>query len=170
MSAGRAADAAGTGRPTADPNITIERTDPRLPEVRRLIEELDRLMDALYPAESNYLVDVEAMAGPDVVFLAARVDGETLGCGAIMVRDAGYAEVKRIYVSPRARRHGLARRLLADLESEARDRGLGLLRLETGRRQPEALALFAAAGFRPCGAFGGYPPDDPYSLFLEKRL
>lgn len=154
----------------ANPTITIERADPRLPAVRALIGELDRLMDGLYPAESNYLVDVEALAGPDTVFLAARVDSETLGCGAIVVRDAGYAEVKRLYVSPRARRHGLAKRLLAGLESAARARGLTLLRLETGRRQPEALALFAAFGFSPRGPFGGYPPDDPHSLFMEKRL
>ena len=152
------------------PNIAIERADPRLPALRALIAELDRLMAGLYPAESNYLVDVDALAGPETVFLAAQAGGETLGCGGIMIRDGDYAEVKRIYVSPRARGRGIGRRLLERLEAEARAQGLKLLRLETGRRQPEALALFTAFGFSPRGPFGDYPPEDPYSLFMEKRL
>ena len=44
------------------------------------------------------------------------------------------------------------------------------MRLETGVHQPEALALFAAAGFKNCEPFGGYPTDDPLSVFMEKRL
>jgi putative acetyltransferase len=151
-------------------NIEIGRANPRLPAVRALIAELDQLMTELYPAESNHLVDVDALAGPDVVFIAAATAVETLGCGGIMIREGGYAEVKRIYVSPRARGRGLGRRLLARLESEARACGMTLLRLETGRQQTEALALFAASGFSPCGPFGDYPPDDPHSVFLEKRL
>lgn len=151
-------------------NIVIESADPRVPTLRALIAELDRLMASLYPAESNYLVDVDVLAGPGAFFLAAQWGGETLGCGGIMIRDGGYAEVKRIYVSPRARGRGIGRRLLERLELEARRQGLTALRLETGRRQPEALALFTAAGFSPCGPFGDYPPDDPYSLFMEKRL
>ena len=49
------------------PNIAIERADPRLPALRALIAELDRLMAGLYPAESNYLVDVDALVGPETV-------------------------------------------------------------------------------------------------------
>lgn len=152
------------------PNLSVAPADPRQPPIRALIAELDRLMDSLYPAESNFLVDPEALAGPDAVFLAGFADGEPLACGAILLRPPAYAEVKRIYVSPRARGLGLAKRLLERLESEARSRGLGALRLETGSRQPEALALFAARGFRPCGPFGDYPADDPYSRFMEKPL
>ena len=78
--------------------------------------------------------------------------------------------MKRIYVSPRARGHGLGRQLMKRLEGAAQAAGLSLLRLETGPRQPEALALFAAHGFARCGHFGDYPTDDPLSIFMEKRL
>jgi len=152
------------------PSLSVALADPRQPPIRALIAELDRLMDSLYPAESNFLLEPETLAGPDAVFLAGLVDGEPLACGAILLRPPDYAEVKRIYVAPRARGLGLAKRLLERLESEARKHGVGALRLETGSRQPEALALFAGQGFRPRGPFGDYPADDPFSLFLEKPL
>lgn len=137
--------------------------------MRRLIAELDGLMAELYPAESNFLLEPEALSGPDALFLAGLVDGEPLACGAVVFCD-DYGEVKRIFVSPRVRGLGLAKRILDRLEAAARERRLSVLRLETGRRQPEALALFASHGFRMRGAFGDYPADDPFSLFLEKPL
>ena len=60
--------------------------------------------------------------------------------------------------------------MIRRLEEATRAEGLGLLRLETGPRQPEALTLFAAHGFVRCGHFGDYPTDDPLSIFMEKRL
>jgi putative acetyltransferase len=152
------------------PSLAVEPADPRLPAIRGLIAELDRMMEELYPAESIFLLDPEALIGPDAVFLAGLVDGEPLACGAVVFRGQDYGEVKRLYVSPRARGLGLAKRILIRLEDEARKRGLALLRLETGRRQPEALELFASLGFLPRPAFGDYPADDPFSLFMEKRL
>ena len=70
---------------------------------------------------------------------------------------------------PRARGLGLGRRLLAELEAQARGERLTLLRLETGIHQPEALGLFRATGFREITAFGDYAPD-PLSVFMEKAL
>ena len=78
--------------------------------------------------------------------------------------------MKRIYVSPRARGLGLGKLMLQRLEEATRAEGFALLRLETGVYQPEALRLFAAHGFAPCGHFGDYPTDDPLSIFMEKRL
>ena len=154
------------------PTIAIERVDPRKSEITALIHELDRYMSGLYPAESNHLVDVETLARPDVHFFAVLVDGMPHGCGAIMLRteDGGYAEVKRIFVSPAARGLGLGRKIIAHLETTARAEGLPLMCLETGPYQPEALALFAASGFVRRGHFGDYPTDDPLSIFMEKRL
>ena len=150
--------------------IVIEQTDPRRPEVRELVAELDAYMQRLYPAESNHLLDVESLAQPEVLFFVGRVDGESLACGAIVLRGAeegrhesgeAYAEVKRIYVSPRARGLGLGKKLLSHLEDAARAHRLHLICLETGVYQPEALGLFAHHGFARCRHFGDYPPDDP---------
>jgi putative acetyltransferase len=149
--------------------IEIALADPRAPEIATLVHELDRYMTGLYPAESNHLVDLDALAASDVRFFVVRRGGEALGCGAIMLKE-DYAEVKRIFVSPRARGFGLGRLILKRLEEETQTNGRAVIRLETGTLQPEALALFAAMGFAQRGPFGDYPTDDPYSVFMEKRL
>jgi putative acetyltransferase len=150
--------------------ITVAREDPRNGDVATLIGDLDRMFHALYPAESNHLVDIEVLASDDIHFFVARRSGEALGCGALWHRDPAYGEVKRIYVKPEARGLKLSKLILARLEEDAREHGLALMKLETGTLQPEALGLFAGAGFIRCGAYADYPPDDPYSVFMEKRV
>ncbi len=151
------------------PAIVIERADPRAPDLRRLIEDLDRYQVSLYPAESNHLIDIETLARPEMRFFSAAVDGEILGCGGIWLHE-DYAEVKRVYVHPKARGLGLARKIMAVLEDEARAAGHMVARLETGTRQPEALGLYRALGYADRGPFGDYPTQDPLSVFMEKRL
>lgn len=74
--------------------------------------------------------------------------------------DAGYsdgdAELKRMYVIPEGRGKGLARRILATLEADARAAGRTRMVLETGDQQPEAIALYASSGYAPCAKFGHY--------------
>jgi putative acetyltransferase len=83
--------------------------------------------------------------------------------------EAGYGEVKRMYVAPAARGQGLGRQMLAAIEARAAGEGLELLRLETGIRQAEALGLYRASGYADCEPFGSYLAD-PLSVFMEKRL
>ena len=128
----------------------------------------DAYYAALYPAESNHLLDTVELKRPGVHFHVARLDGAVAGFGAL-VRHADYGEIKRMYVDPAARGQGLGRRLLAALEECARREGLRCIRLETGVRQPEALALYRAAGYREIEPFGAYRPD-PLSVFMEKAL
>ena len=78
--------------------ITITQSDPRSVSSVALIEELDRHLNQLYPAESNHLMDLDALCAPDVRFFVADMNGETLGCGAVK-QFAGYTEVKRVYVA-----------------------------------------------------------------------
>ena len=150
--------------------IAVTREDPRKADVAAMVHDLDRMFHALYPAESNHLVDIATLASDDVHFFVARRSGEALGCGALWHRDPAYGEVKRVYVRPEARGLKLSRLILERLEQDAREHGLALIRLETGTLQPEALGLFARAGFVRCAAFADYPPDDPYSVYMEKRL
>ncbi|MET3962489.1 ribosomal protein S18 acetylase RimI-like enzyme [Marmoricola sp. OAE513] len=66
------------------------------------------------------------------------------------------AEIKRMYVAPAGRGRGLARAMLAHLESTARAAGADLMILETGTEQPEALALYESSGYRSIPGFGYY--------------
>jgi putative acetyltransferase len=152
------------------PTPSIYATDPDNPEILELLAQSDAYMAALYPAESNHLLDLRALQRPDVTFLVAQVEGRIHGCGALVpAGDRSWAEIKRMFVAPAARGQRLGHRLLEALEAAARQQQLALLRLETGIHQPEAIALYRAAGFREIAPFGDYRPD-PLSLFMEKRL
>jgi putative acetyltransferase len=150
--------------------ITIAREDPRQPDVVKLVRDLDAMFHDLYPAESNHLVDIETLAKPDIHFFVVRRSGEAIGTGALWHRDPQYGEIKRIYVTPQARGLKLGKRILEAIEEHAREYGFAAIKLETGTLQPEALGLFAKCGFVTCGPFADYPTDDPYSVFMEKRL
>jgi putative acetyltransferase len=143
--------------------------NPDLPEIRDLLAASDAYMAELYPAQSNHLLEVAALQQNNVQFLVARLDGAAVGCGAVVSSSGNWAELKRMFVSPAARGRKLGRQLLQQLETLARASGVDLLRLETGIKQPEALALYRTAGFVEIEPFGSYLPD-PLSLFMEKNL
>jgi putative acetyltransferase len=149
--------------------IDIAVEDPAQPDVAPLLQASDAYMASLYPAESNHMLDVASLRQPQVAFLVARVDGKALGCGALLDSGEGWAEVKRMFVSPAARGLKLGRRLLDEIEAIAAHRGVRVLRLEMGGLQPEALGLYRSAGFVEIGPFGAYGRD-PVSIFMEKTL
>lgn len=149
--------------------MIINTESPDQPEVRAMLEKLDAYCAALYPLESNHLLDIASLLAGDVLFLVARdVEGRAAGCAALVSR-AGYGEVKRMYVDEARRGLGTGRKLLEHLAMFAKMSGVGVLKLETGIHQPEAIALYERFGFTRCGPFGDYQ-SDPLSLFMEKRL
>lgn len=149
--------------------IKVSRETPSRDDVVALIRQSDALMQSLYPAESNHLVDIDALAAPHVHFFVARENGRALGCGAFVIADGKHAEMKRVFVDPAARGKGVARVIMEALEREAARLGIDLMQLETGIKQPEAIALYRRCGYIERGPFGSYRPD-PLSLFMEKRL
>lgn len=79
----------------------------------------------------------------------------------------GDAELKRMYVVPRARGRGLARLILAALEDDARSAGRDRMVLSTGSAQPEAIALYASSGYAPATPFGHYRHHDDVRCFAK---
>jgi putative acetyltransferase len=146
--------------------IAIE--NPSQPDIVALLRAADDWYAALYPAESNHLLDVSTLQQPDTAFFVARENGTLLGFGAV-VRRAGYAEIKRMFLAPAARGRKLGRRILETLEAHAAQNGIRCCRLETGVSQPEAIGLYRSAGYADIAPFGDYRAD-PLSLFMEKRL
>lgn len=136
------------------------------PDAVALVAALERDLDERY---QDLDADMEAdpallgvepadVAPPVGAFVVARLDGLPVGCGALRAlpgrRDVG--EIKRMYVAPAARHRGVARALLAALEVEARRCGYRHLVLETGTRQPEAMALYASSDWQPTERYGAY--------------
>lgn len=153
------------------PDMNIEHLDPEAAEVRELIAASDAFYVDLYPAESNHLESTADLSRPNVILVGGRIDDELVASGAakIMRDDGIYAEIKRVFVLQQYRGQGLSRQIMEYLENELRLRGIGLLRLETGVRQPEALGLYRKLGYRQRGPFGSYRPD-PLSVFMEKQV
>ena len=137
--------------------------------VVQMIRALDGYLGSLCPSGSNYLLGVDSLMSEDVKFLVVRVDGQAVGCGALLLGQPEYAEVKRMYVKPEARRIGVGAAILRELEDLAGGENPTCVRLETGVRQPEALTLYRRAGYVDRGPFGDYPAD-PLSVFMEKEL
>ncbi|MBN2622146.1 MAG: GNAT family N-acetyltransferase, partial [Acidimicrobiales bacterium] len=138
--------------------------------IAELMVDLDRRYAADGPAEGDnpeivgaYAVRPEQVVAPHGAFLMARLDGVPVGCGAVravMDGPEGVAEIKRMYTVPAARRRGISRALLARLEGEAIALGYRRLQLETGLRQPEAIALYESAGYHRIPTYGQYAGDE----------
>ena len=109
----------------------------------------------------------EEFVAPMGRFLIAYRGNRPVACGGIKCLDDTTGEVKRLYVVPDARGRGVGRHLLRALEDAAVDLGRRRVRLDTGDQQPDALALFRAAGYREIPDYNA----NPYaSYWLEKPL
>jgi len=142
---------------------------PQQPEVVDLLRQSDAFSVALYPPESNHLLDLASLLAPRVRFFVARLDEKAVGCGALVLRPDGLAELKRMFVDPSTRGSGIGRSILDAIETAARLEQVRLLQLETGIHNHAALALYRRAGYSERGPFGSYRPD-PLSVFMEKPL
>lgn len=148
-------------------SITAERPDTA--DAIALIDELEGVLAPGYPAESRHGYSVDKLIREGVAFFVIRCDGELAGCGGVQLFGTEYGELKRMYVRPRFRGTGLGKRMIEHLASWSRERGITVLRLETGIHQREAIGLYERSGFTRIAPFGAYR-EDPLSLFLERRL
>jgi GNAT superfamily N-acetyltransferase len=139
------------------------------PTVAEMIAELQAEYVVRYGSGDDTPVRASEFAPPNGIFVIGSDDETPVACGGIRLTAPGVAELKRMYVRAPARRRGIARFLLARLEDEARALGASRVQLETGRRQPEAIAMYEAAGYEPTDPFGHYA-DAPESVHLAKDL
>ena len=157
--------------PTTD--IIIEPIVAPTRDVTDLLTQLDDVLSAEYAPEQRHALKLDAIFQPHIRFFLARIGGVATGCGGVAFY-RGFAEVKRMYVRPTARGRGVAQAILTRIEAEARHGGYGVLRLETGERQADAMRLYTRAGFHRCAPFGDYAAMAPSaiatSVFFQKQL
>ena len=151
--------------------VTFAVTDPASPEARACMAayfaELGERFDGGFdPGASLPATDAD-LAEPSGLLLLARLHGEPVGCGALKFHGTEPAELKRMWVANRARGLGLGRRLLAELENQARRHGVTVVRLETNQALTEAITLYRSAGYAEVSAFS----DEQYAHhWFEKQL
>lgn len=101
-------------------------------------------------------------------FWVGYVDDSPACCGGVKQLDeAGTCEIKKMYVVPGFRGRGVARRLLAFLETNAAALGHRVARLDTGEHQPDAQHIYASSGYVEISNFNGNPVA---TYFAERRL
>jgi len=152
--------------------VTLAIETPLQDDVRELVKALNAYLNPLSPKEFQFQMTVEQMADPATTLFVARDEaGRAVGMGALKIETPELAEVKRMFTLPDVRGQRVGSAILAAVEALARDKGIAVLKLETGEGdgfQP-AQRLYANSGFTRCGAFLDYP-DSGYSAFFEKRL
>ncbi len=121
------------------------------PVIDGLVAESARRYGVERPGVSRAEVDrypAEAFEPPLGDFVVLRRGAQTIAGGAFMSHDDETVEIKRIWTHPDARRQGLARIVMAALETNAAALGYTRVYLTTGYRQPEAVALYLSLGYR----------------------
>ncbi|MFC4782995.1 GNAT family N-acetyltransferase [Nocardioides sp. MAHUQ-72] len=155
--------------------LEIVRVDYGQPDAMRLIAEVQAEYVARYGGPDDTPLEHAMFEPPAGSFFVGYTGGEAVATGAwrrssvAAFGTTDTAEVKRMYVVPRLRGAGLARRMLAHLEQDAAAAGARALVLETGLRQPEAIALYESSGYTPVPGFGYYK-DAPLSRCFGKLL
>jgi GNAT superfamily N-acetyltransferase len=153
-------------------DIEIRRESMDSSSAKTLIVALNAELSERYSGagtEEHFHLQAQQVVPGRGVFLVAYVSGQPRACGAIRLIDADTVEIKRMYVDPTVRSLGVGRRVLESLEAEARTLGAKAIVLETGPRQPEAIALYSGAGFLVITAYGDHV-SSPMSVFMGKAL
>ncbi|MFF2348368.1 GNAT family N-acetyltransferase [Kitasatospora sp. NPDC058115] len=161
---------------TEDGGIEIRITGFGHPDARLLTAEVQQEYVRRYGEADLTELHPKHFEAPAGLFLVAYLDGEPVACGGWRAKEAAPfgiratdAELKRMFVRPRARGRGLARVVLRRLERTAAEAGRTRFILETGTEQPEAVALYASEGYEPIEKFGLYRESEQ-SICLGKEF
>jgi putative acetyltransferase len=151
--------------------MRIEIDDLSRAQVHALLNEHLTNMYELSPPEQVFALDVSKLRAPEITFWTVWDSELLLGCGALKELSATAAEVKSMRTPKALRRKGAGRAVLAHIIEVARQRGYGILKLETGANPAflPAQRLYQSVGFSNCGPFGTYR-EDPNSVFMSLRL
>jgi len=153
-------------------NVTIIAVDPTNPDAILLIQHLSVELGSRYGDDGAGAFAAKHVQIPRSVFVIAYVDGRPVGCGALKPFCAdtpNIAEVKRMFVESDLRGRGLSRQILAKLEDVALENGYDTVRLETGKKQPEAIGLYRSAGYYQIPCYGQYARR-LLSVCFEKKI
>jgi DNA-binding MarR family transcriptional regulator/GNAT superfamily N-acetyltransferase len=151
--------------------VTLDAVDPDHPDaqhcLRSYFTELQERFETGFDPARSLLPDAGELRPPHGLFLVARLRGEPVGCAGLKLPPGAPAEIKRMWVAPHARRLGLGRRFLAELEARAAQHGRDVLRLDTNKALTAAIGLYHSRGFQEIPAFN----DEPYAHhWFEKRI
>ena len=148
--------------------IQIVRTDSDNPDFVELVRHLDADLAERDGNEHSFYAQYNKIDKIKYVVVAYE-DGKTVGCGAIKEYEPQVMEVKRMYTMPASRGRGIASKVLAELEKWTAELGYEKCILETGKKQPEAIALYKKNGYQLIPNYGQYNGIEN-SVCFEKNI
>lgn len=148
--------------------ISLLRTDSSNTDFQKLVVLLDADLKIRDGEDHAFYSQYNKIQAIKHVVVAYQKD-ETVGCGAIKEYEPGTMEVKRMYVSENKRGSGIASAVLKELEIWAQQMGYNKCILETGIRQPEAIALYKKNNYKIIPNYGQYKGIED-SVCFEKIL
>ncbi|MEZ4945951.1 MAG: GNAT family N-acetyltransferase [Cyclobacteriaceae bacterium] len=135
--------------------ILLVRTDATHPDFVALVQQLDADLAQRDGEEHAFYHQFNAIDHLKQVVVAYE-NNVAVGCGALKPFGTDAMEVKRMYVSPAHRGKGVAGTLLKELETWVAELGFSRCVLETGKKQPEAMALYQKSGYVVIPNYGQY--------------
>ena len=112
-------------------------------------------------APQGFSQELDSLPGvygpPGGELLLAKRGDHVLGCIAVKSLAPGVAEIKRLFVRPRARKGGVGKALVTAAIATAKQRGYGEIKLDTLPDMAAAIALYQSFGFAPIPPYGSHP-------------
>lgn len=148
--------------------MQLVRTSSTHPHFKALTEALDAELNARY-GRSQKAYDIHNVIEPIETAIIGYVAKRPVACGCFKPIDARTVEIKRMFVGRDSRRSGCAQAVLQALEDWSAELGHRDILLETGKGQPEAIALYRRCGYRIIDNYGPYQ-GMANSVCFAKRL
>jgi len=148
--------------------LTIIRTNSNNQDFINLVKQLDAYL-AVKDGRDHAFYDQYNKLDKIKHVVVAYDNNQPVGCGAIKEYDSNTMEVKRMFTLPECRGKGIATKLLNELEKWTIELGYEKCILETGKRQPEAIALYKKNGYKSIPNYGQYTGMDN-SVCFEKEM
>ena len=149
-------------RPEITPAEIVLAGAADLVTVRQLFEEYAASL-SIQLCFQNFAHELATLPGlyaaPLGRLLLATIDGRAAGCVALRPLENKVGEMKRLFVRPAFRRHGLGRQLVTRVLSEARLAGYATVRLDTLAEMTPAIALYKSFGFREIPPYNEGGPE-----------
>ncbi len=137
-------------------------------DFHELCFQLDNELNGRYgKTQSTY--DKHNIIQDNQTVLIGYVENLPVASGCFKEIDENSVEIKRMYVVPSQRRKGFSTVILIALESWAKELRYSIARLETGKRQPEAIDLYNKAGYEVTANYSPYVDIDN-SIRMKKKI